>query len=258
MLRRTWFISLLALYVQFAPEARGQAAATGVEAKPTEVSVDKDATKQGDGEDESVKPGINERFLDPELDVSEWLGRFEIESREVYAARERVLELVAIKRGMAVADIGAGTGFYSRLFADATGPTGRVFAVDIAPKFIEHIERQARTDKVVNITTVLGTDRSVRLAPNSVDRAFICDTYHHFEYPSATLQSLLRALKPGAELVVIDFERIPGKSSEWTMGHVRAGKDVFRQEIEDAGFEFIEEIEVKEFEDNYLLRFRRP
>ncbi len=258
MNRLVWFLGLLALSTQLGPEASGQAAATAVEAPQAESSVDEETTQQGDGESSSVKPGINERFLDPELDVSEWLGRFEIESREVYAARERVLEIVAIEPGMAVADIGAGTGFYSRLFAEETGPTGKVFAVDIAPKFIEHIEQQAREDKIVNITTVLGTDRSVRLAPNSVDRAFICDTYHHFEYPSATLQSLLRALKSGGQLVVIDFERIPGKSSEWTLGHVRAGKEVFRQEIEDAGFEFVEEIDVEQFEDNYLLRFRRP
>ena len=83
----------------------------------------------------SVKPGINDRFLDPQLDVSEWIGRFEIESREVYAARERVLSICAIKPGDTVADIGAGTGFYSRLFSAAVGEQGSVYAVDVSPKF---------------------------------------------------------------------------------------------------------------------------
>ena len=58
--------------------------------------------------------------------------------------------------------------------------------------------------------------------------------------------------------MVIDFERIPGVSREWTLGHVRAGKSVFRQEIEQAGFEFVEEIPLEQFEENYFLRFRKP
>ncbi|MGI9429147.1 MAG: M28 family peptidase, partial [Bythopirellula sp.] len=116
----------------------------------------------------SARPGINDRFVDPDLDLSEWLGRFEIESREVYAARQQVLDICAIQPGMTVADVGAGTGFYSRLFASAVGPTGQVYAVDIAPKFLEHIERQASDDDLHNITTVLCDQRDARLPPNAV------------------------------------------------------------------------------------------
>ena len=205
----------------------------------------------------SVKPGINDRFLDPALDVSEWLGRFEIESREVYAARERVLDVCAIKPGSTVADIGAGTGFYSRLFADAVGEKGWVYSVDISANFLQHINRQAAENNVRNITGVLCSERSVCLPPNSVDLAFICDTCHHFEYPEQTLASLRRALKPGGRLVVIDFNRIPGKSREFLMGHVRAGREVFQAEIVKAGFTFMEEVEVPAFEENYLLKFRK-
>jgi len=205
----------------------------------------------------SVKPGINDLFLDPKLDVSEWLARFEIESREVYAARERVLDAVEIKPGQTVADIGAGTGFYSRLFASVAGESGWVYAVDIAPNFLEHINKQARADKVDNITSVLGTDRSICLPTRSVDVAFICDTYHHFEFPQSTLESIHRALKPGGRLILIDFERIPGESREWTIGHVRAGKDVFRKEIEEAGFRFVDEVKIPTFQENYLLRFTK-
>lgn len=227
----------------------------------TSANLDQDliqSTTQREGGEKSVKPGINDKFLDPNLDVSQWLGRFEIESREVYAARNEVLKILEIRPGMSVADIGAGTGFYSRLFAEATGPTGNVFAVDIAAKFLEHIDQQAREEQVVNITTVLCSEKSVRLPPDSVEGVFICDTYHHFEYPESTLRSLLRAIKPGGQLVLIDFERIPGVSSEWTLGHVRAGKAEFRQEIEAAGFKFLEEVELEQLKDNYLLRFERP
>ncbi|QEG40970.1 class I SAM-dependent methyltransferase [Roseimaritima ulvae] len=105
---------------------------------------------------------------------------------------------------------------------------------------------------------MLGTDTSIRLPLESVDLVFVCDTYHHFEQPSETLASIYRALKPGGRLVVIDFDRIPGVSRGWLLGHVRAGKDGFRDEIEAAGFEFDDEVDVEGFEENYLLRFHKP
>ena len=195
--------------------------------------------------------------MDPTLNVSEWLGRFEIESREVYLHRAEVLKACRIRPGDHVADIGAGTGFYSRLFADAVKNDGKVFAVDISPRFIEHIDRQSRVDKVSNITSIQCSDRSTTLQPDSIHVAFICDTYHHFEFPRSTLESIHQALKPGGSMIVIDFERIPGKSREFLLGHVRAGKEVFRKEIEDTGFDFVEEVKIPGFEENYFLRFQK-
>lgn len=205
-----------------------------------------------------VDPKINERFLDPELNVEEWLGRFEVESREVFSARERVLDECRIQPGMTVADIGAGTGFYSRLFANAVGEEGWVYSVDISAKFLSHINSQAQKENVGNLTSVLCTDRSTRLPRNSVDFVFICDTYHHFEHPEETLASIHRALKPGGTMVVIDFERIPGKSRDFILGHVRADKGTFRKEIIDAGFSLDREVEIPGFKENYFLRFRKP
>lgn len=204
-----------------------------------------------------VPSGINDNFKNPELNVDEWLERFEVESREVYGAREQVLKACAITPGQRVADVGAGTGFYSRLFAKKTGWDGWVYSVDIAPKFLQHIAERATTDGIENLTTVLGTDVSIRLPPESVDLVFICDTYHHFENPQQTLASIFRALKPGGRLVLIDFERIPGVSRDFVMGHVRAGKQVFQDEVIAAGFKFTDEVKVDGFEENYLLRFEK-
>jgi ubiquinone/menaquinone biosynthesis C-methylase UbiE len=208
-------------------------------------------------EGKGIPAGINDRFIDAELDVTEWIGRFEIESREVYAARADVLKACGIKPGDTVADIGAGTGFYSRMFANAVGSEGWVFAVDISPRFLEHINRQSHEDGIDNMTCVMCSSHSAGLPPNSVDVVFICDTYHHFEHPQSTLESIHRALKPGGKLIVIDFERIPGESRDFILGHVRAGKDVFRGEIVDAGFQLVDEVSVAGFKENYLLRFRK-
>lgn len=216
------------------------------------------SSQEANPQTKTVPAGINDNFKSPELNIDEWLEKFEVESREVYAAREDVLKACAITPGERIADVGAGTGFYSRLFAKATGWDGWVYSVDIAPKFLQHIAARATTDGIENLTTVLGTDVSVRLPPDSVDLVFVCDTYHHFENPEQSLSSIFRAVKPGGRLVLIDFNRIPGVSREFLIGHVRANKETFRDEVTAAGFEFTDEVEVKDFEENYLLRFSKP
>lgn len=206
---------------------------------------------------QSVKPGINDRFLDPELDVQEWIDRFEVESREVYRARKEIMQRLNLKPGDRIADVGAGTGFFTLLMSKAVTPGGWVYAIDISPKFVEHLASLFDERNVTNVTTVMCDDDSVCLPPASIDVAFICDVYHHFEYPGETMQSLHSALADGGRVFVIDFERIPGVSREWTLGHVRAGKEVFIDEIQAAGFELVGEREIPGFEENYLLEFRK-
>ena len=91
--------------------------------------------------------------------------------------------------------------------------------------------------------------------PESIDSAFICDVYHHFEYPQQSLASLHRALRRNGEVFLIDFKRVPGVSSDWILNHVRAGQDVVTAEFAAAGFKKIEVIDL--LKDNYALRFRK-
>ena len=207
--------------------------------------------------EESVKPGINDKFISPNLDVDSYIKKFEIESREVYLLRDDIVAACDIKSGDTVADVGAGTGLFTRLFSKAVGESGWVYAVDIAPRFLEHINREAAKNNLTNITGVLCAENSVNLPPNSVDVFFICDTYHHFEYPKSTLASIKKALKPDGHLILIDFERIPGKTRKWTMSHVRAGKGVFRSEIQNAGFKLVDDKLIKGFKENYFLKFKQ-
>jgi FkbM family methyltransferase len=204
-------------------------------------------------QEKSVRPGINKPFEDP--DVKEFVGKFETESREIYAERKEILEKCRLKEGMAVADVGAGTGLFTRLFAEAVGKEGRVYAVDIAPKFIEHIEKTCKEAGLKNVKGVVCKPDSVGLEDGSVDLVFICDTYHHFEFPNKTMASIHRALRPGGRVVLIDFHRIEGKSSDWVLGHVRAGQEVFVKEIESAGFKQVGE--EKFLKENYFVRFEK-
>ena len=121
------------------------------------------------GSDSVPKKGLNDNFLKPGLNIDEWIGRFEVESREVFAARSAVLAAIGLKPGMKVADVGAGTGLYTRAFAKAVGDTGWVFAVDISPRFLQHINEQADKEEIENVTTVLGGANNIRLPQDSVD-----------------------------------------------------------------------------------------
>ena len=128
--------------------------------------------------------------------------------------------------------------------------------MDISEKFLKHIESTAQEQGLKNITGVVCKQDSVNLPPNSIDLAFICDTYHHFEFPHKTMESIHRALKPGGQLILIDFHRIEGVSREWLMTHVRAGQEVFTQEILESGFKQVDE-KKKMLDESYFVRFEK-
>ena len=125
------------------------------------------------------------------------------------------MQALALKQGMDVADIGAGTGFYSLLFAERVGNSGNVYAVDVTDDFVRNIKRRAAENNFNNIQAVLSKQKDTQLNSDSIDMAFVCNTYHHFEYPQAMLASIHRALRPGGTLVIIDYRKQAGTSSSW-------------------------------------------
>lgn len=207
--------------------------------------------------EQSVKPGINKDFLSRELNVDEYIKKFEVESREVYSHRQQLSELLELEEGLAIADIGAGTGAYLNLFAERVGSQGKVFAVDISPRFIEHLQERVKEAGWKQVEVIACDDRQTGLAVNVIDRAYICDTYHHFEFPLNTMGSLYKAMKPGGMLVVVDFDRVPGKSRDWVLNHVRGSKEEFRAEIEAVGFQWLDEPTVEGLTENFIMRFRK-
>ena len=203
--------------------------------------------------EQNVNPGINRNYVEP--NVNQWRGVFERDGREVWDRRDDIVRQLRLRPGLAVADVGAGTGFFSAMMARGVLPGGRVYAVDIARNFVDASVQRARDNGLNNVVGVVNDPRSVRLPPDSVDLVFCSDTYHHFEYPQSTLRSIHSALRPSGELVVIDFKRIPGVSHPWVLGHVRAGEAEVTAEIEAAGFELTERLDF--MQTQYYLRFRR-
>lgn len=203
--------------------------------------------------EQNVNPSINRNYQNP--DVRQWQRVFERDGREVWDRRADIVRQLRLRPGQKVADVGAGTGFFTVLMAREVGAEGRVYAVDIARNFVDAAVRRARDEGLSNVRGVVNDQHGVRLPPNSVDLVFLSDTYHHFEYPGAMLRSIHQALKPGGELVVIDFRRIPGMSNPWVLNHVRAGEPEVRAEIEAAGFELAERQDF--MRTQFYLRFRK-
>jgi ubiquinone/menaquinone biosynthesis C-methylase UbiE len=204
-------------------------------------------------EEQSVRPGINRYYENP--DWQQWVNTFERRGREVYDKRHAIVEASGVSPGMVVADIGAGTGLFTRLFAERVGAEGRVYAVDISRPFIENIMKSARNHGLSNVEGVVNKHNDVALPQDSIELAFMVDTYHHFEYPASMLASIHQSLRSGGRLIVIDFRRDPQHSSRWVMGHVRAGKNVVIDEITKAGFRLLDDKAL--LRTNYYLVFSK-
>jgi ubiquinone/menaquinone biosynthesis C-methylase UbiE len=198
----------------------------------------------------------NDSYVDPELDVDRMVDRFETEGREVFDLREAIVSAAGIQTGEVVADVGAGTGAFLEPLVAAVGETGHVLAVEISIRFVEHLRQVANEAGYGNVTTVFSSYTSATLPSDSVDKIILVDTYHHFDDYAAMLASMLDALRSGGEMLVIDFDKRE-ESRPWIQGHIRAPKETFRQEIEAAGFEFVEDVAIEGMVDNFMFRFRK-
>lgn len=132
------------------------------------------------------------------------LSIFEGAERAKNLQIDRVMDILGISDKKAVADIGAGSGWFTVLAAKRVGAGGRVFAVEINKDFIDHINKRAKDEGFSNITTILGTADDPKLDANSVDAVMILKTYHEIAEPIALMKKLRTAMKKGGLVGVID------------------------------------------------------
>src|SRR5688500_5591772 len=133
-----------------------------------------------------------------------WLERPEREAEE---APTKAVAALRLRPGQVVADIGAGSGYYTMLLSAAVGPRGRVYATDIQPEMLALIRKKLEHTPVSNVELVLGTATESRLPDAGIDLALMVDVYHELAQPQAFLQSLKRAIKPDGRLVLIEFRK---------------------------------------------------
>lgn len=187
------------------------------------------------------------------------IGVFEEEGREEWQMTPQIMAALDLRPGLAVADVGAGTGYFTRELAGRVAPDGTVLAVDIIPEFLAELEARAADAGLDNIETVLGETDDPRLPAESVDLIFMGDAYHHFDAPETMLQHLHAALRPGGRMAIVDWERAPNPHFEesgldWRE-HIRAGSQEVIEEVTANGFRLIEQPDFLEWQ--YFLIFER-
>jgi ubiquinone/menaquinone biosynthesis C-methylase UbiE len=156
------------------------------------------------------------------------LSIFEEPGREKRLQIDRVMDLLQLKAGSTVADIGAGSGWFSVRAARRVGANGRVIAEDINAKAVAYIQQRAQREHLANIVPVLGTPDDPKLTPNSLDAALMLKVYHEIAHPPLVLANLRAALKPGARFGIIDRN---GNGADHGLK-----ESIVRDEVEHAGF----------------------
>ena len=131
-----------------------------------------------------------------------WLERPERVDEE---RPERVLAVLELKPGMTVADVGAGSGYYSWRMAERVGAGGLVYAVDIQPEMLEILKRHMFLRGIANVEAILGSATDPHLPEGKLDIALMVDVYHEVEYPYEMLAAIVRALKPGGRLAFVEY-----------------------------------------------------
>ena len=185
------------------------------------------------------KPMTMEEMHKLHQDSKAYIALLEDPARDAYQKPHEVLMALGLKDGERVADIGAGSGYFSLRFAQHVGAGGRVLAVDINPDMIIHLNQRIRDSGLDNVRTILASPDDPLLAPSSVDRVFICETWHHIQNHAQYLGVLKKTLKPGGQVIIIDFQRKPtpvGPPAE-----MRVAREDVVNEFEQSGFRLSKE-----------------
>ncbi len=177
------------------------------------------------------------------------LSIFESEDRAKNLQIDRVMDILKITEGKSVADIGAGSGWFSTRAANRVGASGKVFAVEINQEYINYINERAKKEKIANIRTVLGTEDDPKLPDNSIDAALILKTYHEIGQPVKVLKKLRKSLKKDALIGIIDRN---GSGDDHGIK-----KEVVKGELKRAGFVLADEFDFTKADGmDYFLVFK--
>jgi ubiquinone/menaquinone biosynthesis C-methylase UbiE len=169
---------------------------------------------------------------------ADWLVRAEREQEE---APDAALDAIGIRKGSAVADVGAGVGYFTWRMAERVGPEGRVYANDIQPEMLERLRKNVAARGFKNVETVLGAADDPRLPAGKIDLVLLVDVYHEFSQPRKMLGKILESLAPGGRLVLLEYRKEDPKvpirpEHKMSVAEVKA-------EIEPEGFHFEKSLE---------------
>jgi len=153
--------------------------------------------------------GINKFYMNRQIaQVMGWQGASWLERSERVKEEEpaKLIEALAVKPGMTIADVGAGSGYHCFLLSPLVGDKGKIIASDIQPEMLKLIEDKAKKNNVTNIETVKGTNKDPKLPAGGVDIILMVDVYHELEFPFEMTEQMVDALKPGGKVVFVEFK----------------------------------------------------
>ncbi len=208
---------------------------------------------QGGGQPPEPPPRTPAKVMQAEGGGAEWLereGRADLEKPEV------TIGAMNLHDGDTVADIGAGTGFYSRRLAKAVAPSGKVYANDIQPEMLERLKELAAQEGVTNIVTVLGTEDDLKLPAKTFDWVLLVDVYHEFQQPQVMLEKIREALKPNGRVALVEY-RLEGSTASHISVEHRMSVDQVTAEWTAAGFLLERTIEDLPSQHLFILTTRR-
>jgi len=171
------------------------------------------------------------------------------EERDAVDESGQIIRALGLKPGLSLADLGAGSGYHTVRLARALGPDGRVYAEDVMPNYLAALARRVRKERLPNVTLVHGEPHDPRLPAASVDAAILVHMYHEIAQPFAFLYNLVPALKPGAQVGIVDLDR--------PIGEHGTPPDLLRCELAAVGYEQVSLTKLTG-EVGYLAVFRPP
>jgi arsenite methyltransferase len=197
------------------------------------------------------KPLTVEEMVKLHQDSKAYISMLEDPQRDAVQKPNEVIAALAVKNGETIADIGAGPGYFAFRFARSVGNNGRVYAVDINPDMILYMNRHIRDLKLNNVITVLSAPDDPLLQDNSINRIFICDTWHHIDNKAKYLGLMKRALKPGGQVIIVDYKK--GQLSSGPPPEMRIAKRDVVKQFESGGFKLSREFNFLPYQ--YFLVF---
>jgi predicted methyltransferase len=184
---------------------------------------------------------------------ADWLER---EGRAEMEKPEMAIAAMDIRPGMTVAEVGAGTGFFSRRLALAAGPSGKVYAEDIQPEMIDLLKKNIAQEKLANVIPILGTETDPKLPAGGIDRILLVDVYHEFQKPEPMLAAIKASLAPGGTVTLVEY-RLEGETAAHINIKHRMSVEQVLAEWTRAGFTLLKQSEALPSQHLFIFSGKR-
>lgn len=190
-------------------------------------------------------------------DIQEYLSHLDRPERDEYQQPAKVIEALGVEPGMAIADLGSGSGYFTRRFVQALAGDGTIYAIDVEQEMLDYVQASLKGHPAAaTVQLRLANPDDPALPPASVDLVFICNVFHHLENRPAYLEKLKSALNPGGRIAIIDFHHDHRSGDVGFPRRHLVPRDTVLAELDQAGYHLLKEHDF--LKRQYFLEFGLP